>query len=250
METEEPVHVVQERCCGLDVQKKTVMACALVGVPGGRVRREERTFGTTVAGLRALLDWLVALGCTHSAMESTGVNWKPIYNLLEDQLTVIVATAAHRKQGPGGKTDVGDAAWIAGLLRHGLLRPSFIPDRPQRELREVTRYRRSSSEERSAAVNRRQKTLEGANSKLASVASDRTGQSARALLEHLVAGQTDPVVLAQGARGRMKEKIPALEQALAGSFGPTSASWWPANWPTWLSWMACWRRWMRRWGGA
>jgi transposase len=220
METAEPVQVVHERCCGLDVHKKMVQACVLVGVPGGRVRREERSFSTVVAGLLALLDWLVELGCTHVAMESTGVYWKPIYNLLEDQLTVIVANAEHIKQVPGRKTDVSDAAWIAGLLRHGLLRPSFIPDRPQRELRELTRYRRSIIEERSAEVNRLQKTLEGANIKLASVASDITGQSARAMLERLVAGQTDPAVLARCARGRMKEKIPELERALAGSFGP------------------------------
>jgi len=136
---EEPVQVVRECCCGLDVHKKTVVACALVGSAGRRIRREERTFATTSAGLLALLDWLVGLDCSEVAMESTGVSWKPIYNLLEGHLTVTVVTAEHLKQVPGRKTDVSDAAWIAGLVRHGLLRANFIPDRPQRELRELTR---------------------------------------------------------------------------------------------------------------
>jgi transposase len=152
-------------------------------------------------------------------MESTGVYWKPIFNVLEGHLTVWVVNAQHIKQVPGRKTDVSDAAWIAGLLRHGLVRPSFIPVQEQRDLREVTRYRRSLVDERTAEVNRLQKTLEGANIKLASVASDITGQSARAMLEQLVAGVTDPALLAQLAQGRLKTKIPALERALAGRFG-------------------------------
>jgi transposase len=152
-------------------------------------------------------------------MESTGVYWQPIYNLLEGELQVLVVNAQHSKQVPGRKTDVSDAAWIAGLLRHGLLRPSFIPGRAARELRELTRYRRSLIDERTAAVNRLQKTLEGANIKLASVASDITGRTGRAILDLLVAGTTDPAVLARCARGKLKAKIPALEAALVGSFG-------------------------------
>jgi transposase len=167
--------------------------------------------------LLALLDWLVSAGCTHVAMESTGVYWKPIYNLLEGTLTVQVVNAQHIKQVPGRKTDVGDAAWIAGLLRHGLLRPSFVPDRAQRELREVTRYRRSLIEERADEANRLQKTLEGANIKLGSVTSDILGVTGREILHRLVAGTTDAAALAQSARGRLKRKVPQLEQALAGS---------------------------------
>jgi transposase len=217
---EEPIHVVHACCCGLDVHKQQVQACVLRSQPTGAVVPEQRSFGTTTEALLALLDWLTDLGCTAVAMESTGVYWKPIYNLLEGEQTVLVVNAQHIKQVPGRKTDVSDAAWIAGLLRHGLLRASFIPDREERELRELTRYRRSVIEERTAEVNRLQKTLEGANIKLASVASDVTGQSARAMLELLVAGTTDPQVLAACARGRLKDKIPQLEQALAGSFGP------------------------------
>jgi transposase len=219
-EKAEPVRVVHARCCGLDVHTKTVQACALIETPEGRVRREERTFSTVVAGLLGLLDWLLDLGCTAVAMESTGVYWKPIYNLLEGHLIVQVVNAQHIKQVPGRKTDVGDAAWIAGLLRHGLLRPSFIPTRQQRQLRDLTRYRRSVIEDRTTAVNRLHKTLQGANIKLASVASDITGKSAREMLALLVAGETDPTVLAQCARGRLKEKIPALEQALASTISP------------------------------
>jgi transposase len=169
--------------------------------------------------LLALLDWLVAAGCTHVAMESTGVYWKPLYNLLEGHVEILVVNAQHIKQVPGRKTDVNDAAWIASLLRHGLLRPSFVPARAQRELRELTRYRMSLVQERAAEVNRLQKTLEGANIKAAGIATDILGKSGREMLELLVAGETDPAVLAQCARGRMKEKIPQLERALAGRFG-------------------------------
>ncbi|MGH2409650.1 MAG: IS110 family transposase [Chloroflexota bacterium] len=214
------MQVVHGQCCGLDVHKKLVQACVLRSRAEGTVDQEQRTFGTTTEALLALLDWLEELGCTHVAMESTGVYWKPIYNLLDGPLTVLVVNAQHIKQVPGRKTDVSDAAWIAGLLRHGLLRPSFIPDRPQRELRELTRYRRALINERTAEINRLHKTLEGGNIKLASVASDLRGQSARAMLGLLVAGETDPALLAQCARGKLKVKIPELERALAGSFGP------------------------------
>jgi transposase len=217
---EEPIHVVHACCAGLDVHKKTVQACVLRAGPTSRVSQVQRTFGTTTEELLALLDWLTERGCTAVAMESTGVYWKPIFNLLEGTLQVVVANAQHIKQVPGRKTDVSDAAWIAGLLRHGLLRPSFIPERTQRDLRELTRYRRSLIDAHTAEVNRLQKTLEGANIKLASVVSDITGQSAHAILEQLVAGTSDPAVLARCARGKLKAKIPALEAAVAGSFGP------------------------------
>jgi len=158
------------RCCGLDVHKKSVVACAIT--PEGR---ETRTFRTMTGDLLTLADWLRERGVSQVAMESTGVFWKPVYNLLEDEFTVMVVNAAHIKTVPGRKTDVKDAEWIAELLQHGLLRASFIPDRPQRELRELTRYRRSMVQERSREANRVQKLLEGANIKLASVATDVLG---------------------------------------------------------------------------
>src|SRR5919204_2717817 len=216
----EPIQVVHPCCCGLDVHKRVVQACVLRTTPTGQVEQLQRSWSTVSADLLALADWLALLGCTHVAMESTGVYWKPLFNVLEGQCTVWVVNAQHIKQVPGRKPDVSDAAWIAGLLRHGLLRPSFIPAQEQRELREVTRYRKSLVDERSAEVNRLQKTLEGANIKLAGVAKDIMGKSGREMLERLVAGQTDPTLLAQCARGKMRRKIPDLERALAGSFGP------------------------------
>ncbi|HEV2459430.1 MAG TPA: IS110 family transposase, partial [Ktedonobacterales bacterium] len=210
--------ILYERCCGLDVHKRTVVACLLVSGPVGAPSKQIRTFGTMTRDLLALADWLAAAGCTHVAMESTGVFWKPIYNLLEDRFALVVVNAAHIKAVPGRKTDVRDAEWIADLLRHGLLRPSFIPQRPQRELRELTRYRTTLIHERASEVNRLQKVLEGANIKLSSVATDMLGKSGRDMLEALVGGTTDATVLAQLARGRLREKLPQLEQALAGQF--------------------------------
>ena len=208
-------------CCGVDVHKKTVVACLIRPGTRGTPSKETRSFGTMTADLLALLDWLVAADCEAVAMESTGSFWKPIYNLLEGTLPqVLVVNAAHIKQVPGRKTDVKDAEWIADLLRHGLLHASFIPDRPQRELRELTRYRTSLVRERAAEVNRLQKVLEGANIKLSAVATDLTGVSARAMLAELLAGNPDTAAIAQLAQGRMREKIPQLEQALVGSFGP------------------------------
>jgi transposase len=155
------MEVVNERCCGLDVHKQTVVACVIT--PGGRLpHKEVRTFGTMTADLLELSDWLAECQVTHVAMESTGVYWKPIWNLLEDQVELLLVNAHHVKQVPGRKTDVKDCEWLADLLRHGLLRASFVPDRPQRELRELTRYRTSLIRERSAEINRVQKTLEGA----------------------------------------------------------------------------------------
>jgi transposase len=168
--------------------------------------------------LLALADWLASEGVTHVARESTGVYWKAPFNLLEGQFEVLLANAQHIKAVPGRKTDVKDAEWIADLLRHGLLKASFVPDRPQRELRELTRYRTSLVRERAAEANRLQQTLEGANIKLGDVASSILGRSARQMLEGLVGGTADPSTLAQFARGRMREKIPQLERALAGHF--------------------------------
>jgi transposase len=210
--------VVHVRCCGIDVHKRTVVACLLVSDPGKELGKEVRTFGTMTQDLLRLADWLVVAGCTHVAMESTGVYWKPVYNLLEGALEVLVVNARHIKAVPGRKTDVKDCEWIAELLRHGLLTPSFIPDRPQRELRELTRYRTSLIQERSGEVNRLQKVLEGANIKLAAVATDIMGTSGRDILAALVAGTVDATTLAELARGRLREKIPQLQQALAGQF--------------------------------
>ncbi len=210
--------VVYPRCCGIDIHKKTAVACVIVSDTKGPPRKEARTFGTMTDELLALADWLMSEGVTHIAMESTGVYWKAPFNLLEGQFEVLLANAQHIKAVPGRKTDVKDAEWIADLLRHGLLKPSFVPDRPQRELRELTRYRTVLVRERAAEINRVQKTLEGANIKLGDVASDILGRSARQMLEGLVAGTAEPSTLAQFARGRMRQKIPQLERALAGRF--------------------------------
>jgi transposase len=208
--------MVYERCCGLDRHKRSVTACRMIPGPDGAVRKEVRTFATMTADLLALGDWREAGGVTHVAMESTGVYWKPVWNLFEDRFSLLLVNAAHVKVVPGRKRDVGDAEWLADLLRHGLLRGSFVPDRPARELRELTRYRTSVVRERTAEVNRLHKTLEGANLTLASVVSDLTGVSARKMLGELVAGQEDAAVLADLAVGQLRRKRPELEQALTG----------------------------------
>jgi len=214
------MRVVHEHCCGLDIHKKTISACAIVPGPDGEPRKAVRNFGTMTDELEALANWLASQGVTHVAMESTGVYWQPIYNVLEDRFSLLLANARHIKAVPGRKTDVRDCEWIADLLRHGLLKASFVPERAQREVRELTRYRTSLVDERSAEVNRLQKTLEGANIKLSSVASDVLGKSGREMLEQLVAGSADTVELADLAKGRLRSKIPQLERALAGRFGP------------------------------
>ncbi len=212
--------VVYPRCAGLDVHKKTVVACVIVQGAKGKPQKTIRTFGTMTDDLLALGDWLAQQEVTHVAMESTGVYWQPIWNLLEERFTLLLVNAHHIKQVPGRKTDVGDCEWIADLLRHGLLKGSFVPDRTQRELRGLTRYRTALMQERAAEVNRLQKTLEGANIKLAAVATDVLGKSGRQILEALVAGATEAGDLAQLAKGRMRDKIPQLERALTGSFRP------------------------------
>jgi transposase len=212
------MHILYERCCGLDVHKKTVVACLICSGKSGRTDRQIRTFGTATADLLELAEWLHAEKCTHVAMESTGVYWKPIYNLLEGDLQVLVVNAHHLKTVPGRKTDVRDAEWIADLLRHGLLRASFIPPAPQRELRDLTRYRTSLVMDRSRILNRIQKLLEDANIKLGDVVSDITGVSARSMLEALIAGVSDAHELAGLARGRLKAKHEQLVKALQGRF--------------------------------
>ncbi len=213
------MEVVNECCCGLDVHKQTVVACVIRPGNGRQPHKEVRTFGTMTADLLDLADWLSAEHVTHVAMESTGVYWKPYWNLLEGQVELLLVNAHHVKQVPGRKTDVKDCEWLADLLRHGLLRPSFVPDRPQRELRELTRYRTSLIRERAAEINRVQKTLEGANIKLGDVASNVLGVSGRRILSSLVAGTADPSILADFARGKLRSKLPQLERALLGQFG-------------------------------
>lgn len=210
--------VVYERCCGLDVHKKTVVACLVVSREDGQLRKEIRTFETMTEDLLALADWLTLYNVSHVAMESTGSYWKPIYNLLEGSFDLLLVNAQHIKAVPGRKTDVRDCEWIADLLRHGLLKASFVPDRPLRELRELTRYRTALIRERAAETNRLQKVLEGANIKIAGVISDILGRSGREMLDALVAGRTEVGDLAQMARGRMRDKIPQIEKALQGSF--------------------------------
>lgn len=208
--------VMHPRCCGLDVHAKFVTACRRIVGPGGRVNTESRRFLTTTAALGSLADWLAEGGVTHVAMESTGVFWKPIWNILEGRFTLLLVNARHVKQVPGRKTDVTDAEWLAQLLQHGLLQPSFVPDRPQRELRDLTRTRTKLIDQHTAASNRIRKVLEDANVKLGSVATDLLGVSARAMLERLAAGPIDPSAVAALARGRLREKQDALEAALTG----------------------------------
>jgi len=207
------MQVVHEVCCGLDVHKKSVTACVLWA--SGR-RKQIRAFGTFTRELLELGDWLRACGVTHVAMESTGVYWKPVWNLLEGQFEVLLVNAQHIKAVPGRKTDQKDSEWIADLLQHGLLRASFVPPTPIRELRDLTRYRASLAQEINRIANRIQKVLEDANIKLASVATDTLGASGRAMLEAIIHGEQDSQRLAEMSRGLLRNKIPELRQALEG----------------------------------
>ena len=209
---------VVEFCAGLDVHRDTVVAT--VRFPQGRQRGSEtKTFGTDTAELVALGDWLISHQVTRVGLESTGVYWKPVFYLLEDRIEQLwLLNAQHLKNVPGRKTDVVDSAWIAQLVEHGLVRPSFVPSPPIRELRDFTRHRRVLSEERTRMVQRLEKVLQDAGIKLTSVASTVLSKSARAMLEAMLAGESDPVVLAELAKGRMRSKIPALTDALRGSF--------------------------------
>jgi len=201
---------------GLDVHKQSVVAHARITDAKGRVTRHTRTFGTMTTDLLNLAAWLLSLEITHVAMESTGEYWKPIYNILEGSFTLLVVNAQHIKNVPGRKTDVKDAEWICDLLCHGLVRGSFIPPQPQRDLRDLTRQRTNLVRDRATVVNRLQKVLEWANIKLATVVSDVVGVSAREMLAAIVDGQSDVTVLAELARGRMREKRAVLEAALSG----------------------------------
>jgi transposase len=215
--------VVVERCAGLDVHKDTVVACVRAPAAQGGRLSVVQTFGTFTVELLALRDWLLSHRVTLVAMESTGVYWRPVFYLLEDAVECWVVNAAHMRNLPGRKTDVADAVWITQLLEHGLIRPSFVPPPPIRELRSLTRYRKAQIEERTREVQRLDKVLQDAGIKLSSVASQVLGKSGRDMLDALVAGSRDPAVLAELARGRLRTKIPALTQALVGRFGPTHA---------------------------
>jgi transposase len=207
------MQVVHEVCCGLDVHKKSVTACVLWA--SGR-RRQTRVFGTFTKDLLALGDWLRSCGVTHVALESTGVYWKPVWNLLEGQFEVLLVNAQHIKAVPGRKTDQKDSEWIADLLQHGLLRASFVPPTPIRELRDLTRYRASLAQEINRIANRIQKVLEDANIKLSSVATDTLGASGRTMLEAIIHGEQDSQRLAEMSQGKLRNKIPELQQALEG----------------------------------
>ena len=208
--------IVHTHCAGLDVHKKTVVPAIIVPDPMGGLHKETHTFGTMTADLLALSDWLMGQGVTHVAMESTGEYWKPVFNILENNFEVLLVNAQHIKVVPGRKTDVKDAEWIAELLRHGLLTASFVPPLGQRELRELTRYRSTFVKERATLVNRVQKVLESANIKLASVATDVTGVSGRAILQAMLEGKSTPEQMAELAKGRLREKRELLAQALQG----------------------------------
>src|SRR5438093_10897148 len=205
-----------ERGCGLDVHQATVVACLLMVRRDGKVQKQMRTFGTTTRELVGLREWLLSEGCTHVAMESTGVYWKPIYAILEGALEIVVANAQHIKKVPGRKTDVKDAEWIADLLCHGLLRSSFVPPKPIRELRDLMRYRRKLVESQAAERNRLLKVLETANIKLANVATDVFGMSGRLMLRALIEGKATPQEMAELAKGLLRKKIPELQLALEG----------------------------------
>jgi len=204
------------RCAGIDVHKANVVVCARRADQPGKAREEVRTFSTMTRDLLALADWLAEQGVTHVAMESTGVYWKPVFNLLEGRFEILLANAEHIKQVPGRKTDVKDCQWIAQLLQHGLLKASFVPPAPIRELRDLTRQRAQLVAEKASAANRIQKVLEDANIKLAGVATDVLGTSGRAMLEALITGVSDPEALADLARMRLRAKIPQLRLALQG----------------------------------
>jgi transposase len=207
--------VLHARCCGLDVHKSSISACVLLHM-SGRVQKHQHRFGAMTEDLHELASWLRQFEVTHIAMESSGVYWKPVWNILEGQFTLLLANAQHIKNVPGRKTDQKDAEWIAQLLQHGLLRPSYVPEEIIRDLRDLTRMRASLSQELSRISSRIQKVLEDANIKLASVATNALGKSGRAMLDAIIAGQDDPEQLAALALGHLRAKVPQLRLALAG----------------------------------
>ncbi|MBY0307261.1 MAG: IS110 family transposase, partial [Phycisphaerales bacterium] len=210
---------IVERVAGLDVHKDTVTACVRVPGPGRRREAHSHEFPTTTAGLMALRDWLVAHGVSLVGMEATGAYWKPVYHVLEDQIECWLLNARHLRNVPGRKTDIADAAWICQLVEHGLVRPSFVPPKPIRQLRNLTRYRKAQIEERAREAQRLDKVLQDAGIKLSSVASQVMGVSSLAMLRALVAGERDPDALAELARGTLRRKLPELREALQGRFG-------------------------------
>jgi transposase len=213
------VDAIIEKCCGLDVHQATVVACLLTGEANQRAKREIRTFRTVTQELRQMSDWLRDAGCTHVAMESTGVYWKPVYAVLEGGFELVVGNAHHIKNVPGRKTDVKDSEWLASLMRHGLIRKSFVPPKPLRELRDLLRYRRKLVESGASERNRLLGVLETANIKLASVASDVFGKSGRLMLDALIEGKATPKQMAMLAKGKLRDKLVDLQLALEGSIG-------------------------------
>ena len=209
-----------ETCCGLDVHQATVVACLLTGKANEKPRKQVRTFQTVTRDLTGLCDWLRTAGCTHIAMESTGVYWKPVYAVLEAGFEIVVGNAHHIRNVPGRKTDVKDSEWLANLLRHGLIRKSFVPPKPMRELRDLLRYRRKLVESAAAERNRLLAVLETANVKLANVATDVFGVSGRKMLEAIIEGTASPVQMASLAKGKLRKKLAELQLALEGSVQP------------------------------
>jgi transposase len=211
------MRVLYERVAGLDVHKKMVVACRMRVTKEQRIEWETKTFGTMTADLLKLHDWLSEWDVQQVALESTADYWKPVFNILEDNFEVVLVNAQHVKKVPGRKTDASDAEWLAELMLHGLLKASFIPPKPQRVLRELTRYRTTLVRERARVVNRVEKLLESTNIKLSSVVTDVMGVSAKAMLSELAAGASDPGALAALAKGRLRNKMKALEAALTGT---------------------------------
>jgi transposase len=219
------METVVERPAALDVHKAQVTACVRVPAAGGEREQQVAEFPTTVAGLLTLRDWLAAHGVGQVTMEATGVFWKPVWAILEDEFECVLVNARHVKQVPGRKTDVSDAVWLCQLSEAGLLKASFVPPKPIRALRNLTRYRKTQILERQREANRLHKALEDTGIKLDCVASDILGKSGRAMLDALVAGSTDPEVLADLAKGRLRSKLPALREALEGRFEHLHAVW-------------------------
>lgn len=210
------MEAIIERCCGIDVHKKSITVCLMIGAAGTTPLTTIKTFSTMTEDLLACREWLVSEGCTHAVLESTGVYWKPLFNVLEDVIEVVLANARHIKNVPGRKTDVKDCQWLAQLLRHGLVKGSFIPPKPIRQLRDLTRYRQKLVQQRSSEINRLQKFLEDGNIKLSSVVSDINGVSAQAMIQHLIADDMNPEQMAELAKGRLRNKLSELEKALEG----------------------------------
>jgi transposase len=210
------MEAIIERCAGIDIDKKSIKVCLLVGKPGDKPKKTIKTFSTMTQDLLACRQWLEKEGCTHVAMESTGVYWKPVFNILEESLTVILANPRYIKNVPGRKTDIKDCEWIADLLRHGLIKGSFIPPKPIRELRDLTRYRTKLIQQRSSEIRRLQKFLEDANIKLSSVVTDINGVSAQDMIQHLISEDMTVKEMAELAKGRLRTKRAELEKALEG----------------------------------